>query len=646
MPDYNSPSKSRTQSSIKALSSEINNLEPSSIVTFFEIDLTEIMEANDITNLGVEATAYGLPDSAQDNILRFHNNINIFNSYLKWQGNTYYPAPIQAEGFEVSSRGTLPTPEFTISTQSEEGINLMGLLRYQIRKFGDVIGAKVTRIRTFAKFLDVDNFLKVDSSGNVNTSFLTNMASENLGEIPQGFEPDPYAELPRDIYFIERKVSENKAMLKYQLASSLDLEGLTLPKRVIFADRCMFQYRGPGCWYQHYYDEENNSGKSKEVMKVIETIWSGAGAGNWSNVTARFQITADGAYSSGGSGIAVDPESDQLFKKGEIFTFSGGGSLDLSDNVLATKNKDIYPASSSLFFGTLTGTVSNNETASINYSYGTFTSNTNNANLTAARAASYSNIYVSIAESPAFTVKSTQIFRLSFKLILTSGQIPTFQVINSVGLKKVGWSNRATPTDLGNGTYSVDFEINNSANTASNNAKIQIFNSADSNFNLTDVELSRMSDEIPIIRKAGLTDPNLKYKLLPTEAPPVATDNDEKIVDIIPDVQGKFTDQGRWISNKDYAKGQYVYQEKNDIKYYYVAKVDTPKATPPPNSDYWVADQCSKSLKACRMRWGTEGAAFKDQSCQCVIGGAVSAGKGGLPYGGFPAAKRVQQTLT
>ena len=91
MPDY-TQSKSRTKSSIKALSSEINNLEPSSIVTFFEIDLTEIMEANDITNLGVEANAYGLSDSGEDNILRFHNNINIFNSYLKWQGKTYYEA--------------------------------------------------------------------------------------------------------------------------------------------------------------------------------------------------------------------------------------------------------------------------------------------------------------------------------------------------------------------------------------------------------------------------------------------------------------------------------------------------------------------------------------------------------------------------
>ena len=346
MPDYDSPSKSRTRSSIKALRAEITNLQPSSIVTFFEIDLTEIMDANNITNLGVEGKLYGLQDNLQKNILRFHNNINIFDSYLKWQGNTYYPAPIQAEGFEVSTRGTLPTPEFTISTQSEEGINVMGLLRHQIRKFGDVIGAKVTRIRTFAKFLDVDNFLKVDSEGKVKSSFLTNMASENLMEIPQGFEPDPYAELPRDIYYIERKVSENKAMLKYQLASSLDLEGLTLPKRVIFADRCMFQYRGPGCWYQHVYDDKTTN---KEVNKIIEKIWTGSGAGNWTNVTSRFQVTADGITLSIDKGFRSDP-TENNFRKGEIFVFTGGATVTLSENILSKQNKDVYAASTTEFF--------------------------------------------------------------------------------------------------------------------------------------------------------------------------------------------------------------------------------------------------------------------------------------------------------
>ena len=82
MPDYNSPSKSRVESSIKALSAEVSNLSPSSVVTMFEIDVTEVLEANNVPNLSAEADAYGLPTNLQDNILRFHNNINIFNSYI------------------------------------------------------------------------------------------------------------------------------------------------------------------------------------------------------------------------------------------------------------------------------------------------------------------------------------------------------------------------------------------------------------------------------------------------------------------------------------------------------------------------------------------------------------------------------------
>jgi len=97
MPSY-TPSKSKAQSSLKSFSAELSNLNPSALVTLFEIDVTDIMESNDIANLGVEADVYGLEQDLQDNILRFHNNITVFNSFLKWQGKTYYPAPIQAEG--------------------------------------------------------------------------------------------------------------------------------------------------------------------------------------------------------------------------------------------------------------------------------------------------------------------------------------------------------------------------------------------------------------------------------------------------------------------------------------------------------------------------------------------------------------------
>ena len=250
MPEYD-PSTVRAKSSIKSLNFELTNLTPSSMVTFFEIDISAILKDKGIVpDLTVEAQAIGFKRDVNDGILRFHNNIKIFNSYVVWQGKTYYPAPIQAEGFESTSKGTLPRPTLTIASQSETGSDQLALLKHEIRKLGDIINAKVTRRRTFAKYLDVINFTGASSGATA--------SSETL---PDGYEPDPYAELPKDIYFIERKTTENKNVLTYELASILDLEGIKIPKRVIISDKCVWQYRGIGCWYQHA-QQASRDGKS------------------------------------------------------------------------------------------------------------------------------------------------------------------------------------------------------------------------------------------------------------------------------------------------------------------------------------------------------------------------------------------------
>jgi len=204
-------------------------------------------------------------------VMRFHNNIKVFNSRVVWQGETYYPAPIEASGFETTTRGTLPTPSLAIASQSEKGRDQLALLRYQILKFGDIIGAKVTRRRTFAKYLDFTNFY----FGTEQTDQQTRRESfsPNIQELPQGYEPDPNAELPLDIYYIERKTSENKVIIQYQLSSVLDLEGVKIPKRTIISDRCNWQYRGPGCWYQHQEkgEELNNSIPVLQKAELTQT---------------------------------------------------------------------------------------------------------------------------------------------------------------------------------------------------------------------------------------------------------------------------------------------------------------------------------------------------------------------------------------
>ena len=643
------PTKSIAQSSFKSVSAELANLNPSAIVTFFEIDVTNIMEANNISNLGVEADAYGVIQDVQGNILRFHNSINVFNSFLKWQGFTYYPAPIQGEGFETSSRGTLPTPTLTIVTQGSQK-DLMGLLRHQIRKFGDVVGAKVTRIRTFAKYLDVDNFLAVDAEGNISPTASEDMATENLGEIPAGFEPDPYAELPRDVYYIERKESENKSILRYQLSSNLDLEGIRIPKRMILANRCMFDYRGPGCWYQHKYDIES--------YKIVSSVWSGSGAGNWTNATTRDQVISNGAHSGSPYMISVDPINN-VFHTGYVINFSSGATFTLSDNVSLSPASAQYPVGSTNLFGSLSGSIANDETGTINYSYDTLTSNTSNAEITVALRSgggSSTNVNFSVANSPAFPATPKEEYELKFNfafLNASSEQYPNFQIQNATDINsKVGWKQGwSTITRAAQeGTTILRFTVNNKATGTGNNAMLVASNTEYANWKITDVTLNKVTSRPPILNKAGLDYGNYGNTLLPSEAPPVATDNDEKIIEALGSQlqKSKFDDKGLWNAVLQYETGDYVYILKDDLKYYYVCS-DAHSGVAPPQSTYWIADQCSKSLTGCRLRWGVKGSFVKNdtgEGSQCVIGGAATAGgKGGLPYGGFPAATQIQQTF-
>jgi phage-related protein len=95
----------------------------------------------------------------------------------------------------------------------------MGTFMDVIDSLDDLVGGKVTRRRTFGKYLD--------------------------GE-PQA---DTTQEFPIDIYYLERKASENALSITWQLASILDLEGLQLPKRIITQNYCQWRYRSSECGY-------------------------------------------------------------------------------------------------------------------------------------------------------------------------------------------------------------------------------------------------------------------------------------------------------------------------------------------------------------------------------------------------------------
>ena len=62
--------------------------------------------------------------------------------------------------------------------------------------------------------------------------------------------------MPDEIWFVDRKASENRDVVSFELASKFDLPGVMLPKRQIIANLCQWKYRSAECSYTgtDYFD--------------------------------------------------------------------------------------------------------------------------------------------------------------------------------------------------------------------------------------------------------------------------------------------------------------------------------------------------------------------------------------------------------
>ena len=169
---------------------DLQKINPSSVIELFTLQLSTALHG-------------------ANTIYRFHAGTNYnSNADIIWAGNTYNKMPIQAEGFAYQ-RGQLPRPNLTVSNALGT-ITAILLTVNETTAGNDLIGATVTRIRTLARYLDAANF-----PGSSNT-FGT---------------PDPTAEFPQEIYKIDRKSSENRETVTFELAAVFDLAGVRAPKR-------------------------------------------------------------------------------------------------------------------------------------------------------------------------------------------------------------------------------------------------------------------------------------------------------------------------------------------------------------------------------------------------------------------------------
>ena len=206
------------------LTAALQGTAPGAIIELFQIALN-------VTQHGVNDTYY------------FHAGVNELSTSVVWAGQAYTPLPIEAEGFEYSGEGSLPRPKLRAS-------NILGTITTLLLTLPDGLeGAKVTRIRTLGRFLDAVNF-----AGAVNPT------------------ADPYAEFPREVYYIDRKSAETRDVVEFELASAFDLVGIRAPKRQCIT-RCQWKYRSTECSYTgtNYFNvfDEPVVNASEDVLSLI-----------------------------------------------------------------------------------------------------------------------------------------------------------------------------------------------------------------------------------------------------------------------------------------------------------------------------------------------------------------------------------------
>jgi len=176
--------------------SSLQDINPSAIIELFTLQLKTALHGS-------------------NTLYRFHAGSNLnANGKIVWDGNEYLRFPVQATGFAFQ-KGQLPRPKLIVSNGGNQGSSLANLSFSAIllsvnetTAGNDLTGAVVTRIRTLAKFIDAVNF----ANG-------------------QNATADPNAEFPQEIYSIDRKSSENREVVEFELAAPTDLAGVRIPGR-------------------------------------------------------------------------------------------------------------------------------------------------------------------------------------------------------------------------------------------------------------------------------------------------------------------------------------------------------------------------------------------------------------------------------
>lgn len=346
--------------------SELQKIAPSSIIELFELQLNTAQHGS-------------------NDLYRFHAGTSMVgNGDLVWNGNSYLRFPLQAEGFEYSGKGTLPRPTIRCS-------NILGTITAILAGLPSGLeGAKVTRIRTMARYIDAVNF-----PGGTN---------------PYG-TPDPTAEFPREVYYIDRKSAETRDLVEFELAAAFDLAGVRAPKRQCISNICQWVYKSTECSYtpkaamSGTYSLKALSGNYSQSGTTITITSTAHGIAAGDRVYLSRTQRASGTYSqasSGGGFYPVVPSTTLTvsatahgFNKGDVvtLTFTSGSPPASGNYTVDTAAINSFTVTTPSFTGSRSGNVSVAKSTSTSEFYTVATAATNTFTITVGNSSTQSGTY-------------------------------------------------------------------------------------------------------------------------------------------------------------------------------------------------------------------------------------------------------------
>ena len=186
--------------------SELQSSNPSSVIHLFELELVEGLHY-----------ATGNPDNVTTTYC-WHSGMTAAGAgSIQFGTKTYTPMPIEAEGFDYKSgqNDQTPRPVLRISNL----LSTVSTILIEVNKItngNDLLNAKVTRIETLAMFLNGE------STAN------TNATSRN------------------QVYIVDRKSTENREMVEFELSAIIDQPNFKIPKRQVLPR----QFPGVGSFHE------------------------------------------------------------------------------------------------------------------------------------------------------------------------------------------------------------------------------------------------------------------------------------------------------------------------------------------------------------------------------------------------------------